>query len=310
MKLQEMLGIKYPFIQGGMANIATGEFAAAVSEAGGLGLIGSGGMSVSELEENIDRAKALTDKPFGVNLMLLHPDVDEMAELMIKKEIPIVTTGAGNPAKYIKDWKASGMIVIPVIPNPTLGVRMERLGVDAVIAEGMEAGGHIGHMTTLTLLPQTVKRLKIPVIAAGGIASGIQMLACEVMGAIGFQIGTAFLATKECPIHQAYKDKVIKATDTNVTIIGMNTGIPIRLLRNEMSRQYTEKECLGWDKFQLEKFTLGALRRAVREGDVSTGSLMAGLTVAQLNEEKTVAELMKDLYDDYLTEKERIANGY
>ena len=202
---------------------------------------------------------------------------------MIKKNIPIVTTGAGNPAKYIKDWKASGMIVIPVIPNPTLGVRMERLGVDAVIAEGMEAGGHIGHMTTLTLLPQTVKRLKIPVIAAGGIASGIQMLACEIMGAIGFQIGTAFLATKECPIHQAYKDKVIKATDTNVTIIGMNTGIPIRLLRNEMSREYTEKECLGWDKFQLEKFTLGALRRAVREGDVSTGSLMAGLTVAPVS---------------------------
>ncbi len=310
MKLQEMLGVKYPFIQGGMANIATGEFAAAVSEAGGLGLIGSGGMSVSDLEKNIDIAKSLTDKPFGVNLMLLHPDVDKMAELLIEKKIPLVTTGAGNPAKYIADWKASGIMVIPVVPNPTLGVRMERLGADAVIAEGMEAGGHIGHMTTMTLLPQIVKRVNIPVIAAGGIASGIQMLACEIMGAIGFQIGTAFLATKECPIHQAYKDRVIKATDTNVTIIGMNSGIPIRLLRNEMTRQYTEKECLGWDKMQLEKFTLGALRRAVKEGDVNTGSLMAGLTAAQINEEKTVSEFMEGLYNDYLKEKEKLKNEY
>ncbi len=309
MKINDILGIKYPIIQGGMANIATGEFAASVCEAGGLGLIGSGGMSPEVLSENIDILKERTTKPFGVNLMLMHPEADRMAELLIEKEVPIVTTGAGNPAKYIERWKQAGMKIFPVVPNPSLGVRMERLGVDGLIAEGNEAGGHIGNMTTMTLLPQIIEKVSIPVIAAGGIASGVQMLACEVMGAAGVQIGTAFLATEECPIHEAFKEKLLKSGDTNVTVIGQKCGIPIRLLRNEMTREYTEKENCGWDRFQLEEFTLGALRRAVLEGDITGGSLMAGLTVGQIEKIVTVAELLERLYCEYLKEREEFKNG-
>lgn len=309
MKLQKMLGIKYPFIQGGMAHIATGEFAAAVSMAGGLGLIGAGGMTAEELAVHIDYLEERTDQPFGVNLMLMNPYADEMADLLIEKKVPIVTTGAGNPAKYIDKWKEAGMKVFPVVPNPSLALRMERLGVDGVIAEGSEAGGHIGQMTTMTLIPQVVDRVSIPVIAAGGIASGKQMLACEMLGAVGFQLGTILLATTECPVHENFKEKLMKSNDTQVTVIGNRCGIPIRLLKNEMTREYLEKENEGWDKYQLEEFTLGALRKAVHEGDITRGSLMAGLTVGQIRDVVSVEERMEQLYSEYLKEKSAFKNG-
>ena len=310
MNLQKILNIKYPFIQGGMANIATGKFAAAVSEAGGLGLIGSGGMTVEQLKENINIAKQNTNKPFGVNIMLMHPEVDKIADLIIEMDVKIVTTGAGNPAKFIEKWKKSGIKIFPVIPNPTLALKMEQLGVDGVIAEGMEAGGHIGKMTTMTLIPQVVEKVKIPVIAAGGIASGKQILACEILGAVGVQMGTIFLTTDECPIHENYKNKILKSKDNNVTIIGHNIGLPIRLLRNEMTREYQEKEKLGADKFELETYTLGSLRRAVFDGDTDKGSLMAGLVVGQLKEQKNIKNLLDELYYDYIKEKEYFKNNF
>lgn len=309
MKLQDILNIKYPFIQGGMANIATGEFAAKVSNAGGLGLIASGGLPSSELEKEILIAKKLTNKPFGINLMLMNPESDKIADLIIEQGIQVVTTGAGNPAKYIEKWKNAGIKVFPVIPNPTIAIKMDQLGVDGIIAEGMEAGGHIGKMTTMTLLPQVIEKVNIPVIAAGGIASGKQMLAAEILGACGFQMGTIFLATKECPIHQNYKDKIISSKDTNVTVMGYSTGLPVRVLRNSMTNEYLKKEASGVDKMELEKYTLGSLRKAVFDGDVSNGSLMAGLVVGQIKEEKTIEQLMYDLYNEYLFEKKEFCKN-
>lgn len=300
MFLQEKFGLKYPFIQGGMAHVATGAFAGAVSKAGGLGIIGSGGMKAAELRDHIHTAKSITDKPFGVNLMLLSPECDEMAKIIVEEGVPLVTTGAGNPSKYMEAWKAAGVLVFPVVPNPSLGQRMEKYGADALIAEGMEAGGHIGNMTTMTLIPQLKEVVDIPVIAAGGIASGRQMLAAEVLGADGFQLGTAFLATEECPIHDDFKDKVISAKSSNITVIGDISGLPNRLIKNQMTIEYLKKEREGASKEELELLNLGALRRAVHEGDVLTGSLMAGLVVGQINEVKPVEKMMDDMYKEYM----------
>lgn len=304
MLLQDLLGIKYPFIQGGMANIGTGEFACAVSEAGGLGLISSGGNSLEELESHIDYCKANTDKPFGVNLMLLEPQADEMAKLIAKKQVPVITTGAGNPAKYIEMWKEAGAKIFPVIPSPTLARRMERYDVDGVIAEGMEAGGHIGKMTTMTLLPQTVEAVNIPVIGAGGFASGEQLFAGEILGASGFQLGTIFLATEECPIHDKYKEAIIDAKDNKVTVIGEMSGLANRVLRNSMTKKYEADEKLGKSLEELEVYTLGALKKAVYDGDVENGSLMAGLVVGQIKEIMPVKDLMEKLYVEYTQARE------
>lgn len=298
-RLNELLNIEFPFIQGGMANIATGEFAAAVSNSGGLGLIGAGGMNAEMLRDNIRKCKELTDKPFGVNLMLMNPEVDKMAEIIIEEGIKIVTTGAGNPAKYMNEWKENGVFVMPVVSSTILAIKMEKCGADAVIAEGTESGGHVGEMTTMALVPQIVDAVNIPVIAAGGIADGRQLTAALALGAIGVQLGTCLLATNECPIHDAYKEAVLKAKDNGTIVTGRIAGTPVRIIKNSMAREYVKQEKNGADKMELEKFTLGSLRRAVFEGDVKTGSLMAGQVVGQINEIKSIREVFEEMYNGY-----------
>lgn len=286
-------------MQGGMANITTGEFAATVSNAGALGIIASGGMSVDELRDNIKKAKDITDKPFGVNLMLMNPKIDEMAKLLIEEKVPVVTTGAGNPGKYIESWKAEGIKVIPVVASVALAKRMEKIGADAIIAEGTESGGHVGETTSLVLIPQIADSVNIPVIAAGGIASGKQMLASEVLGACGVQIGTAMLLTRECPIHQNYKDEIKKAKDSQITVMGRIGGAPVRVVKNEMSKNYVKLEKEGASLMELEKYTLGSLRKAVNDGDVVNGSIMAGQVAAMLDSEYSIEELLEKLMTEY-----------
>ena len=299
MKLNEILGIKYPFIQGGMANIATGEFAAAVSNAGGLGLIAAGGMTVESLRENIRKCKELTNNPFGVNLMLMHPAADEMAQVVIEEGVKIVTTGAGNPGKYMDDFKKAGIKVLPVVASVALAKRMEKLGADAIIAEGTESGGHVGEMTTMTLVPQVVDAVNIPVVAAGGIADGRQLAAAFALGACGVQVGTCLLASEECPIHPEYKNAILSAKDNTTVVTGRITGTPVRIIKNSMAREYIKQEKNGADKMELEKFTLGSLRRAVFEGDVKTGSLMAGQVAGQIKEIKPIKDIFEDMYAGY-----------
>lgn len=295
MRLDKMLGIKYPCIQGGMANIASGEFAAAVSNAGGLGLIGAGGMNTEMLRDHIRRCKALTDKPFGVNLMLMNPDAPEMARMIVEEGVKIVTTGAGSPSSYMPLWKENGMLVMPVVSSSLLAKKMESMGADAVIAEGTESGGHVGEMTTMALVPQIVDAVSIPVIAAGGIADGRQLAAAFCLGAIGVQLGTCLLAAEECPIHPAYKEAVLKAKDNDTIVTGRIAGTPVRILKNAMAREYVKQERAGADKMELEKFTLGSLRRAVFEGDVKTGSLMAGQVVGQIKEIRSLKEIFESM---------------
>ncbi len=299
MRLDEMLGIQYPIIQGGMANIATGEFAAAVSNAGGLGLIGAGGMTAETLRDHIRRCRELTDKPFGVNLMLMNPEADLMAQVIVDEGVKIVTTGAGNPAKYMPLWKAQQMKVIPVVSGTIMAVRMERCGADAVIAEGTESGGHVGEMTTMALVPQVVDAVSIPVIAAGGIADGRQMAAAFALGAVGVQVGTCLLASEECPIHDAYKAAVVKAKDNDTIVTGRIAGTPVRILKNQMARDYVKQEKAGADKMALEKYTLGSLRRAVLEGDTKTGSLMAGQVCGQVKAVRPLAAIFYEMYAGY-----------
>ncbi len=293
--LNEILGTRYPIIQGGMANIANGTFAAACSNAGGLGLIGTGGMNPDMLREEIDKCRSLTDKPFGVNIMLMHPAADEFAEIVVEKKVPVVTTGAGNPAKYMESFKKAGILVIPVVAAAILAKHLEDLGADAVIAEGCESGGHIGEMTTMTLVPQVCDAVNIPVIAAGGIADHRQFEAALALGACGVQVGTILLASPECPIHENYKNAVIKAKGNDAVVTGRIGGTPVRVLKNQMTREYIKQEKAGADKMELEKFTLGSLRRAVFEGDTKTGSLMAGQTCGQVKEIRPVAEIFADI---------------
>lgn len=306
MELNKILGTKYPIIQGGMAHISDGKFAARVSEAGALGVIGSGNMTGEELRREIRICKSLTRKPFGVNLLLLSSYIDEMAEIVVEEKVPIITTGAGNPAKYIKEWHRAGIKVFPIVSNPTLAIRMERYGVAGIIAEGSEAGGHIGEMTTMTLIPQTKARVNIPVIAAGGIASGKQILAARVLGAAGVQIATLFLASNECPIHEDYKDLLIRSKYNNITVIGRISGLPIRLIKNHMTRNYLNGEREGKDKMELEKYTLGGLKTAVKTGDIKKGAFMAGLSLGQIEEIRPMDRILEDLMKEYKEELERI----
>lgn len=295
MTLREILGLEFPFIQGGMANIATGEFAAAASNAGGLGIIGSGGMNAEMLEEHIKRAKSLTDKPFGVNLMLMNPECDKMAELLVREGVPVVTTGAGSPSKYMEMWKAAGIKVIPVVSGAALARRLEQAGADLLIAEGCESGGHIGELTTMALVPQVVDAVQVPVVAAGGIADSRQLLAAFALGAVGAQLGTCLLVSEECPIHANYKEAVLKARDNSTTVTGRIAGAPVRILKNAMTRDYLKLEKSGAELLELEKFTLGGLRRAVFEGDVQRGSLMAGQVAGQLKEIKPLRRIFEEL---------------
>lgn len=293
--LNELLGTRYPIIQGGMANIATGEFAAACSNAGALGLIGSGGMNAEELRANIRRCRERTDKPFGVNIMLMHPEADTFAQIVVEEGVRVVTTGAGNPGKYLPQWKQAGIAVIPVVSAAILARHLEKMGADALIAEGTESGGHVGEMTTMALVPQVVDAVNIPVIAAGGIADGRQMAAALALGACGVQVGTCLLVSEECPIHPNYKAALLKAKDSDTIVTGRIGGTPVRVLKNRMSREYVRQEKAGADKMELEKFTLGSLRRAVFEGDTNTGSLMAGQVCGMLHEIRPVADILAEL---------------
>ena len=259
--LNEILGTKYPLIQGGMANIATGEFAAACSNAGALGLIGSGGMDAETLRNNIRKAKELTDKPFGVNIMLMHPQADEFARIVVEEGVRFVTTGAGNPGKYMESWKTAGITVMPVVAAAVLARHLVKCGADALISEGTESGGHVGEMTTMALVPQVIDAVNVPVIAAGGIADGRQLAAAFALGACGAQIGTCLLVAEECPIHPNYKAALLKAKDSDTIVTGRIGGTPVRVLKNRMSREYVRQEKAGADKMELEKFTLGSLRR-------------------------------------------------
>ncbi len=294
--LHEMLGIKYPIIQGGMANIATGKFAAAVSNAGALGLIASGGMPASALEKEIYDARQATDKPFGVNLMLMNPDADNIADLLAREKIKIITTGAGTPGKFIGLWKETGAVVIPVVASCALAKKVEKQGVDAVIAEGGESGGHVGEMTTMALLPQVIDAVELPVIAAGGIADGRQFAAALCLGAAGVQIGTSLLVSEECPIHENYKQELIKSRDNSTTVTGRSLGAPVRILKNPMAREYLKLEAEAASRDELEKITLGGLRRAVFDGDMKTGSVMAGQVCGQLKEIRPLADILEDMY--------------
>lgn len=293
--LNELLGTRYPIIQGGMANIATGEFAAACSNAGALGLIGSGGMNAEELRANIRRCRERTDKPFGVNIMLMHPEADTFAQIVVEEGVRVVTTGAGNPGKYLPQWKQAGITVIPVVSAAILAQHLEKMGADALIAEGTESGGHVGEMTTMALVPQVVDAVNLPVIAAGGIADGRQMAAALALGACGVQVGTCLLVSEECPIHPNYKAALLKAKDSDTIVTGRIGGTPVRVLKNRMSREYVRQEKAGADKMELEKFTLGSLRRAVFEGDTNTGSLMAGQVCGMLHEIRPVADILAEL---------------
>ena len=307
MDIRDIIKTKYPIIQGGMANIATGEFAAAISNAGGLGLIAAGGMKPEQLRENIDRDRELTDKPFGVNIMLMHPQVDELMEIVIEKKVPVVTTGAGNPGKYVPALKEAGIKVMPVVASVALAQRMERLGVDAVIAEGTESGGHVGEMTTMALVPQVVDGVSIPVVAAGGIASGRQMLAAYALGACGVQVGTCLLVSEECPVHQNYKQAVLDASDSDTIVTGRIGGTPVRVLKNRMAREYVRQERAGATKEELEVYTLGSLRKAVFDGNVKEGSLMAGQVAGQLHEIRPAAVILEEMYTSFCQLKKDLA---
>ncbi len=369
MKLNELLGTEFPFIQGGMANIATGEFAAAVSNAGALGLIGAGGMTpdslrekirrcreltdrpfgvnvmlmhpqveemvrvVAEervmvvttgagatgefaaavsnagalgligaggmtpdsLREKIRRCRELTDRPFGVNVMLMHPQVEEMVRVVAEERVMVVTTGAGNPGAYIPVWKEYGAKVLPVVPAVAVAKVAERAGADAVIAEGTESGGHVGELTTMALVPQVCDAVDLPVVAAGGIADGRQLLAAYALGACGAQVGTCLLVSQECPIHENYKQAILKAKDSGTIVTGRIAGTPVRILKNQMARTYVSKERAGATMMELEQYTLGSLRRAVFDGDTKTGSLMAGQVAGMLHEIKPLRQIFEEL---------------
>ncbi|MGN0658779.1 MAG: nitronate monooxygenase [Emergencia sp.] len=299
MKINEIINIEFPVFQGGMANIATGEFAAAVSNAGALGIIGAGGMNAQTLQEHIRKCKTLTDRPFGVNIMLMNPEAEKMAEVVIEEKVAVVTTGAGNPGKFVEAWKNAGIRVFPVVSSVALAKRLAGLGVDGVIAEGCESGGHIGELTTMALVPQVCDSVDIPVLAAGGIACGRQMAAAFALGACGVQIGTCLLASEECPIHQNYKEAVVKAGDNSTIVTGRSAGAPVRCLKNPMTRTYVKMEKEGASLMELEKFTLGSLRKAVVDGDVKNGSLMAGQVSGMVREIRPVRQILEDMVKEY-----------
>lgn len=294
-RVTELLGISYPIIQGGMAWVAEHHLAAAVSEAGGLGLIGGANAPGEVVREEIRKAKTLTGKPFGVNVMLMSPYAEEVAKVVAEEGVKVVTTGAGNPEKYMEMWKSAGIKVIPVVASVALAKRMEKYGADAVVAEGCESGGHIGEMTTMTLVPQVADAVSIPVIAAGGIGDGRGIAAAFMLGAEAVQVGTRFVVAKEAVVHENYKQRIIKAKDIDSTVTGRSHGHPIRGLRNKMTREYVRLEQEGKSFEELEHLTLGALRRAVQEGDVSEGTVMAGQVAGMITKEQTCEEIIQEM---------------
>ena len=296
--ITELLNIKYPIIQGGMAWIADASLAVGVSEAGGLGII-SGVGPTEVVRAQIRKAKELTDKPFGVNVMLMQDNSDEIAHLVCNEKVPVVTTGAGSPGKYIEMWKSHGIKVIPVVPSVAIAKRMEKFGADAVIAEGMESGGHIGQTTTMSLVPQVVDAVNIPVIAAGGIGDGRGIAASFMLGAVGVQMGTRFLVSNECNVHQNYKEKVLKAKDIETEVTGTSTSHPVRVLRNKLTREYIKLEKSNPNSEKLESLTRGALRKAVIEGDTENGSVMAGQIAGLVKKEQSCKEIIEELMTEF-----------
>ena len=297
-EITELLGIQYPIIQGGMAWVAEHHLAAAVSEAGGLGLIGAANAPAEWVREQIRAAKNLTEQPFGVNIMLMSPYADEVAQVVAEEGVKVVTTGAGSPEKYMEQWKQSGIRVIPVVASVALAKRMERCGADAVVAEGCESGGHVGESTTMALVPQVVDAVQIPVIAAGGIADGRGIAAAFMLGAKAVQMGTRFIATQEAQVPESYKNQVLRAKDIDTRVTGRSTGHPVRALRNEMTKRYLELEQEGASFEELEQLTLGGLRRAVVEGDVRMGSMMAGQCAGLVREILPCSELVPQLMQE------------
>ena len=294
-RVTELLGIEKPIIQGGMAWVAEHRLAAAVSEAGGFGIIGAASAPAEVIREEIRKAKELTDKPFGVNVMLLSPYAEEVAHVVAEEGVRAVTTGAGNPEKYMGLWKNAGIRVIPVVASVALAKRMERYGADAVVAEGMESGGHIGSQTTMTLVPQVVDAVEIPVIAAGGIADGRGFAAAMMLGAEAVQMGTRFVAAKESIVHPNYKERIMKAKDIDSEVTGTTTGHPVRCLRNQMTREYLRMEKEGVAFEELEKLTLGSLRKAAMEGDVKYGTVMAGQSAGLVKKEQSCREIIDEI---------------
>lgn len=303
-RITELLGIRYPIIQGGMAWVAEYNLATAVSNAGGLGLIGAASAPADAVREQIRKAKKLTDKPFGVNVMLMNPNADEVANVIVEEGVKIVTTGAGNPAKYMQMWKEAGVKVIPVVASVALAKLMERAGADAVVAEGMESGGHIGAATTMTLVPQVADAVNIPVIAAGGIADGRGFAAAMMLGAEAVQMGTRFVVATEAITHANYKEKIIKAKDIDSEVTGMSHGHPVRQLRNKMTREYLRLEKEGVPLDELECLTLGSLRKAVMDGDIVNGTVMAGQIAGMIRKEQTCKEMIEEI----MTEAKALLN--
>ena len=301
-KVTELLQIEYPIIQGGMAWVAEHHLAAAVSEAGGFGLIGAASAPPEIVREEIRKAKELTDKPFGVNIMLLNPNADEVAKIVVEEGIQAVTTGAGNPEKYMPMWKEAGVKVIPVVASVAMAKRMERYGADAVVAEGMEAGGHIGSQTTMALIPQIVDAVNIPVIAAGGIGDGRGVAASFMLGAEGVQMGTRFVVADESIVHDNYKDRIVKAKDIDSVVTGQSTGHPVRCLRNQMTKEYIKKEQEGVPFEELERMTLGSLRKAVMDGDILNGTVMAGQIAGLVSKRQSCKEILQEI----MTEAEKL----
>lgn len=297
MKINELLNIEFPIFQGGMANIASGGFAAAVSNAGALGIIGAGGMTAENLREQIRICKKMTDRPFGVNIMLMNPEADAIAQVIVDEGVGVVTTGAGNPSKYMQMWKAAGVKVIPVVASVAMAKLMQRGGADAVVAEGIESGGHIGSLTTMALVPQVADAVEIPVIAAGGIADGRGFAAAIMLGAEAVQIGTRFVAASESIVHENYKAMLIKAKDIDSAVTGMTTGHPVRSIRNKMTKEYLRLEKEGADFMELEKLTLGSLKKAVVEGDVVNGTVMAGQIAGLVRKEQPCREIITEIVE-------------
>lgn len=306
-KICKLLGIKYPIFQGAMAWIANGNLAGHVSRDGGLGIIAGGGMPVDILREEIRKVKSITSNPFGVNLMLMMADVEKQIEVCIEEGVPVVTTGAGNPGPYMERLKAAGIKVIPVVASVALAKRMEKIGADAIIAEGMEGGGHIGTITTMSLVPQVVEAVNIPVIAAGGIAGGKQFLAALSLGAEGIQVGTKFLVADECTVHENYKKVILKAKDRSTVSTGNYTGHPVRVIENKFAKQILEMEKVGAPKEEIEKLGTGRLRLAVVDGDVENGSVMAGQVAAMVNEPTTTKEILEGFMRELEEEKVKLA---
>ncbi|MEA4923601.1 MAG: enoyl-[acyl-carrier-protein] reductase FabK [Eubacteriaceae bacterium] len=298
MKVCEILGTEYPIIQGAMARIADSSLASAVSNGGGLGIIAAGGETADRLREEIKKTREMTDKPFGVNIMLLAPNVEELLDVVCEEKVPVVTTGAGNPGKYIPKLKEAGIKVIPVVSNVTLARRVERAGADAVVAEGCEAGGHIGETTTMALVPQMADALEIPVIAAGGIADGRGIAAAYMLGASGVQVGTRFLVAKECTVAQAYKDAIIKAKDSSTVATGRSTGHPVRVIKNKLAKKILTMEKQNEDLEKINELCTGTLGAAVKDGDVDYGSVMSGQIAGLVTKEQPAADIIREMFGE------------